>query len=131
MVYGTSRIQFLPASGFVSGMTGSSKISVPVSPSSYIYSQFEHISGVPAPDGTKGVSISKLKILDVLIDQLSQLKRKGDPAPENKEILSDERLDALIETYEKQLQTAYAAHAAMPYKPQPTAPTGAIFNLVA
>jgi hypothetical protein len=106
------------------------KMSLPVAPASYIYSHFEHISGVPAPEGTRGVTISRLKILDVLIEQLVQSKQQPDSA-----LLetgnSDEQIDALIEQYKNQIRQAQSASAIMPYKFAPAAPTGAIFNLVA
>jgi hypothetical protein len=105
-------------------------MSLPVAPSSLIYSHFEHVSGVPAPDGSRGVTINRLKILNVLIEQLGQIKKQpqnaGPAGP-----LSEERIDALIEQYEGQIRSARAAGAAMPYKPQPAAPLGAIFSLTA
>jgi len=75
--------------------------------------------------------VSKLKILDVLIDQLSQLKKKADPSLRSTGTVSDDRLDALIEQYEKEIRGARAASVAMPYLPRPSAPAGAVFNLVA
>jgi hypothetical protein len=103
-------------------------MSLPVSPASYIYSHFKHVSGVPAPEGTHGVAVSRLKVLDVLIEQLSQMKKKPDLAPDN---LSNEQIDALISKYEGQIKAARAANAAMPYVLAPPAPTGALLNLSA
>jgi hypothetical protein len=99
----------------------------------YIYSHFRHVSGVPAPEGAQGVSISKLKILDALIERLSQFKKQGSVNPVETENISDERIDALIDQYEQQIRAsqAQAAGAAMPYNPSPQASTGAVFNLVA
>jgi hypothetical protein len=96
----------------------------------YIYSQFKHVSGVPAPEGTRGVTINKLKILDSLIEQLGRLKNKGKI---DLEIggETDERLDILISQYEHQLRQAQAVSAAMPYNTLSQAPAGAVFNLVA
>jgi hypothetical protein len=105
-------------------------MSLPVSPSSYIYSHFEHVSGVPAPEGSQGVTITKLKILDVLIDQLSQIKKQT--VPDSSGITpSDERIDALISQYEGQIKTARAANSVMPYIPAPPALSGALFSLTA
>jgi hypothetical protein len=103
-------------------------MSLPVAPSSYIYSQFEHVAGIPAPEGVRGVAINRLKVLDTLIEQLQQIKKNPLPQP-SEESLSDERIDALIDQYENQIRQAQAAHAAMPYQPAPTAPAGAVFNL--
>ncbi|MDR1024510.1 MAG: hypothetical protein LBL56_02195 [Treponema sp.] len=102
------------------------RMSLPVAPSLYIYSQFRHVSGVPAPEGTRGVTINKLKILDVLIEQLGKIKKQGISGTEN---ISDERIDALIEQYEQQIRSASAASQAASFSPMPQA--GAIFNLVA
>jgi hypothetical protein len=103
-------------------------MSVPVSPGNYIYSHFKHVSGVPAPDGSRGVSISKLKILDVLIEQLAQIKKQPNPAPDAG--LSDGQIDALIDQYQTQIRQAQATAGAMPYKSAPPA-AGAVVNLVA
>jgi hypothetical protein len=96
----------------------------------YIYSHFRHVSGVPAPEGTRGVTISKLKILDSLIEQLGRLKNQGkiDLGAGGE---TDERLDILISQYEQQFRQAQAASAAMPYSAVFPAATGAVFNLVA
>jgi hypothetical protein len=104
-------------------------MSLPVSPANYIYSHFKHVSGTPAPEGSRGVSISRLKILDVLIDQLTQIKQRPEPALATD--ASDERIDALINQYRNQIRQAQAASAAIPYKPAPASPSGAIVNLVA
>jgi hypothetical protein len=103
-------------------------MSLPVAPALYIYSQFRHVSGVPAPEGTQGVTINKLKILDVLIEQLGKIKKQG-MARSGTENISNERIDALIEQYEQQIRSTRAASQAVSFSPMPQ--TGAIFNLVA
>ena len=103
----------------------SGRMSLPVAPASYIYSQFKHVSGIPAPEGTQGVAISRLKILDVLIEQMNQMKKQ--PAF-NVQNLSDGQIDALIAQYESQIKTAMAANSIMPYTPAPQAPAGVLFN---
>jgi hypothetical protein len=103
-------------------------MSVPVSPGSYIYSHFKHVSGVPAPEGSRGVSINRLKILDVLIEQLAQMKKRPATLDANP---SDEQIDALIDQYQGQIRQAQAAASAMPYKIAPAASAGAVVNLVA
>ena len=112
----------------------SGKMSLPVDSSSLIYSHFEHVSGVPAAKGTQGVSISKLNLLDVLIGQVNQIKKGAlpqiSPAP-MAENLDARNLDALIEHYRNQIREARAVSAAMPYIPAPSAPSGAVFSLVA
>jgi hypothetical protein len=106
------------------------RTSLPVAPINYIYSQFRHVFGVPAPEGVRGVTINKLKILDVLIEQLNQIKKQPTAAGLDSSP-SEDRIDALIEQYRSQIRQAQAASMAMPYKPHVAVPAGALFNLVA
>jgi hypothetical protein len=103
-------------------------MSLPVAPANYIYSQFKHVSGVPAPEGVRGVAVNKLKILDVLIEQLGKIKKRGEPTIGP---MSEERIDALIEQYEAQIRQTRAVGLAMPYKAVPTPPVGMLFDLAA
>ena len=58
MVSGIPNIA-IPTINYTTAHNG--KMSLPVNSSSLIYSHFEHVSGIPAPEGTQGVAISKLK----------------------------------------------------------------------
>lgn len=80
------------------------KLYVPVKPSNVIYSQFDHISGVAAKSNQTGVSVSKIKILNTMIDNLVKLRNQPKQEKVGNEI-SDERLDALIETYQNEIKT--------------------------
>ena len=130
MVRGIPNIS-VPSINYTAAQGG--KMSLPVEPASLIYSHFEHVSGIPAPQGTQGVTISKLNLLDVLIGQLNKIK-KSDTSISS--MVSPDRqgagnLDALIENYRNQIRQARAASAAMPYLPSPSAQSGAVFSLVA
>jgi hypothetical protein len=107
-----------------------------VAPSAYIYSHFRHVSGVPAPEGVQGVAVSKLKILDTLIEQLVRLKKQPEPSYGPAGQTSGDRIDAMIEQYENQLRAAKAASVqtagpALPYSPARAAAAGAVFSLTA
>ncbi|MDR0453082.1 MAG: hypothetical protein LBH15_08570 [Treponema sp.] len=130
MVGGILRTSAFPSIGYAINASAGGKMSLPVAPSAYIYSHFRHVSGVPAPEGSRGVAISKLKILDVLIEQLARIKKKPD-AGLTTDALSDEQIDALIEQYESQIRAARAANTAMPYRPAPPSTAGAVFSLSA
>ena len=117
-----------PSIGQAISMSQSGRTSVPVAPSSFIYSQFKHISGVPAPDGMSGVSISKLKILDTLIDQISKMKKQPDPPINMNFQETDPQLGSLIDKYQDQIRKIQTDGAKSMYPPQ--APMiGAIFNI--
>ena len=82
------------------------KIALPVNHFS-VYAQFKHIEAVPASGGA-GYPISKVRILDILIDRLVQLKDKNsiERAPKDSSKLSDQAIDALIQEYSQRLHTA-------------------------
>jgi hypothetical protein len=108
------------------------KMSLPVDSSSFIYSHFEHVSGVVASNGTHGVSISKLKLLNVLIENINQAGRRTSssgrmlPAP----TMSERQMDALIEQFSKQIRQTKEASSTMPYIPSHGIGNGTLFNIV-
>ena len=101
------------------------KMYVPVSKSALLYSHFDHVSGVAAGNGQNGVSISKLRILNSLIERVSAIK--NEPVKAVKDI-SPEQADALIKNYQQQiqqaLQTPYILNGAQPM-------AGDLFSLLA
>ncbi|GHV58422.1 hypothetical protein AGMMS49579_25910 [Spirochaetia bacterium] len=139
MNYGAMSANIQPSIGYAisastgsfAGLSGGGRMSFPVSPASLPYSHFKHVSGVLAPEGTQGVTINKLKILDVLIEQLSRMKKRSDISPAEAGNVSADRINALIDQYEQQIKQASAANAVMPYNPAPQTSGGALLNLVA
>lgn len=80
------------------------RISVPVSPAQLLYSNFKNVIGISDPDAAS-YSLDKLKILDTLIDRLRSIKR----LPEQEKAshgISNEKLDAMIEEYGRELHSA-------------------------
>jgi len=124
MVRGIPNIT-VPAVGYPAVQSG--KMSLPVDPSSLLYSHFEHVSGIPAPKGTQGVTISKLNLLDVLIGQLNHGK-KADPSFSR--TVPAEQLDTLIENYRNQIQQAKSAGVSVPYITSPNTQPGALFSII-
>ena len=113
-----------PTYGFAITASSSGRTSLPVAPGQVIYSHFKHVTGTPAPEGTAGVNISKLKILDSLIEQLSKIKKQAadmDIANETDE----NRINALIDQYQKQLQATQATAVYSPISPA----VGTLFNI--
>ena len=98
-----------------SGVSG--KLYVPVARSAVLYSNFDHVSGVAAKGNQQGVSISKIRILNSLIDRLSAIKNQP---KESISDMSEERVQQLIENFQKQLkqtitQTPYLVNGAKPH----------------
>ena len=130
MNIGTVAFHGFPSIGYAISTASAGRMSLPVSPSAYIYSHFKHVSGVPAPEGVQGVTISKLKILDTLIEQLARMKKQPSVIPGEGDENRDERINALIEQYQGQIRAAQAAGSLTPFGPAAPA-SGAVFNLSA
>ena len=114
-------------------MPHNGRMSLPVNSSFLVYSQLKHVSGIPAPEGTQGISISRLNLLDVLIARINNIQTNGAtklPGERlNAQQLDAEQIDALIVNYRHQIQQAAAASETMPYIPSPNAEGGSLFSL--
>ena len=121
----TSIIPGLSSFSYGSTAAVAGKMYVPVSKSALLYSHFDHVSGVAAGNGQNGVSISKLRILNSLIERVSAIK--NEPVKAVKDI-SPEQADALIKNYQQQIQqalkTPYILNGAQPM-------VGDLFSLLA
>ncbi len=106
----------------------SGKLYVPVKPSAVIYSQFDHISGVAARKGQHGVSVTKIKILNTLIDNLTKIK--STPMEEKASLMSNEQADVLIKNYQHQIAQAMEAAKTSPFALAGARPeAGALFAI--
>ena len=110
--------------GGMAGSGAAGKLYVPVSRSALLYSHFDHVSGVAAGNGQQGVSISKIRILNSLIDRLSAIKNQP---KESISDISDDQAQVLIEQYQKQLQQTVAQQSFVLAGAKPMA--GELFQL--
>lgn len=104
--------------GNLSGNVSSSnagKLYVPVNKSSLLYSHFEHVSGVAARANQNGVSISKLRILNSLIDKVSAINNEKSTPIKN---IDSNQAEKMIAQYQRQMASAmkntYALSGARP-----------------
>ena len=82
-----------------SGVAG--KLYVPVNKSALLYANFDHVSGVAAKSDQQGISISKIRILNSMIERLSAMKNEP---KESITDISDDQADALIKQYQEQIK---------------------------
>ena len=97
----------------ISSSGASGKLYVPVNPAAVIYAQFDHISGIAASEGQQGVSISKIQILNTLIDSLTRIKNQ--PLAAAASNISSEEADALIKSYQQQIEQTVQAAKTTPF----------------
>lgn len=117
----------IPALSYSAASGG--KMSVPVDSSALIYSHFQHVSGTAAPEGTQGISINKLNLLDVLISQANRIKKTGAGLPAAP-LLPPEGIDAVIENFNSRIRQVQSASETTPYIPSPNVQTGSLFSLI-
>jgi hypothetical protein len=77
---------------------GNGRISFPVRPSQAIYAHFKYVSGVPAGGEDQGLTLSRLKSIDNLIDRLVQLKKSVGSGPEKA------RIQQMIDTLREEME---------------------------
>lgn len=108
--------------------SNAAKLYVPVSKSVVLYSHFDHVSGFVAKNGQNGISISKIQILNTLIDHLSSIKSGKIPAAVKNS--TPEQIDSMITNYQTQIRQAVKAANSVPNgvagaRPEP----GALFSI--
>lgn len=92
------------------------KIYVPVESNQVVYSQFDHVSGYAQPSHSleNPVPVSKIKILNTLIEQLVNLQTDK-AKPKLPTDLTDKQVDSLIKDYENKIQVAMNFAKANPF----------------
>ena len=93
--------------GMLASASSGGRTYFPVSPSEYLYSQFRYVGGKPSDDG--GIPITKLKILDTIINQLVLMRRAtGTDSDADLQPLgegaSDAEIEAKIALYQREVQ---------------------------
>ena len=80
------------------------RVSVPVRPSQTVFAQYRHISGTPASSGQRTVPLSRVQLLNSLINNLQKIK--SDASYDAPAASTPERTDALIKQYAAELHQA-------------------------
>jgi len=125
MNIGTVPHQTFPSVGYAITASNNGRMSLPVAPGLVIYSHFKHVTGTPAPEGIQGVNISKLRILNTLIDQLDKMKGQSTSDFGNLDGNDEQRINALIDQYQKQIKAAQSVSVYAPTAPA----TGLLFSI--
>lgn len=92
-------------SALFSSVNSTNTVSVPVNPNAVIYSQFEHVHGIPAASNQEGISVSRISILNTLISQLQKMNKKVETEGPITQ-MTQEQQDALIKQYQENVRNA-------------------------
>lgn len=91
--------------------TKAGKIGLPVASKALLYSHYKHVQGYSSGDNSQNVPISKIRILNNLIENLTRMKR--DSSLKNSitstEKTSSEATSRLIDSYSKELHRVVTA----------------------
>jgi hypothetical protein len=97
-----------------------------------LYTRFKHVQGVPSGQSGAGYSISKLRMIDLLVERLVRLK--GESAAPTPEVAASDITDqdALIQQYASRLTDALrSASSISPSMTAGIAESGMVIDLVA
>lgn len=103
----------VPVGDLLRARYSSSRLFLPLEQN--LFMRFKHVTGVPSPDGA-GFSVSKLQVLDSLIEALKRLQGKGIQIPDT-DVSSPEQIDYLIDTLWKEVHQKALQVAPTPFAP--------------
>ncbi len=111
MIESTHLYTTVPIGDLLRARYSAERLSLPLEQN--LFMRFKHVTGVPSPDGS-GFSVSRLQLLDTLIEALKRLQGKGIHIPDPGDA-SPEQLDRLIETLSKELHEKIRQVAQTPF----------------
>ncbi|MCK5735675.1 MAG: hypothetical protein KAH21_04310 [Spirochaetaceae bacterium] len=106
------------------------RMTVPVKPSQTVFAQYRNISGTPASSGQSTVSLSKVQLLNSLINNLEKMKHSPGYNSETSKT-SPERADALIQQYASELHQVMKSTPVAFGTSGGSSGSGIVFNLSA
>ncbi len=120
-------ISTISLSSLVRATSGQGKVSFPVNSNDIAYSSFKNIKIVPSGTSGGSYSISRLRALDNLIEQLNRLKGQEAVEIPETENLSEDTLNSLISKLSEKIHTKLDTKSA--FKP-PLESTGLLVNIL-
>jgi len=111
----------------VRASSGQGKVSFPVSSNDIAYANFKNIKIVPSGSGGSSYSVSRLRALDNLIEQLNRMKGNNKIETPEKGSLNTKELNSLISEIAEEIHTKL--DTATSYKPSVKS-TGLMVNIL-
>ena len=114
-------------SSIVRAASGQGRVSFPVSPGNLVHTNLKNINVVPSFDDTGSYSISRLRALDNLIEQLNRMKSRNKIELPEAGTLNSDVLNSLISELSEEIHTKLDVNSV--YKPSVES-TGLLFNML-
>jgi len=111
----------------VRASSGNGKVSFPVSSNDIAYANFKNIKTVPSGDRRSSYSVSRLRALDNLIEQLNRIKGNNKIETPEKGSLNTKELNSLISDIAEEIHSKL--DTATSYKPSVKS-TGLIVDIL-
>ena len=108
------------------------RTALPVNPALSIYAHFKHVVGIPSTDTQAQIPLNKLRLLDMLIDRLTDLQTKGyltETNPIQQEITAD-NIEANISHLQQKLNRSLQVSKPI-FTGQYNTEAGLLFNIYA
>ncbi|MCK5672936.1 MAG: hypothetical protein KAH95_06155 [Spirochaetales bacterium] len=114
-------------SSLVRATSGQGKVSFPVNSGDIAYANFKNIKIVPSGNGGGSYSVSRLRALDNLIEQLNRMKSQNKIEAPETDGMSTDVLNSLISEFSNEIHTKL--DTTTPYKPSVES-TGLLVNML-
>ncbi len=111
----------------VRAVNGTGKASFPVNSTAIAYTNFKNINVVPSFNDTGSYSVSRLRALDNLIEQLNRMKDGNKIEAAGLENLNKNDLNSLISEFSEEIHTKLQTDIAYNF---PIKSSGLLFNIL-
>ena len=126
-IQSSTSISTISLASLVRATSGQGKVSFPVSSSDIAFTNFKNIKIVPSGISGGSYSISRLRALDNLIEQLNRMKGQNKIETPDLKGLKTDVLNSLISELSNEIHTKLDTSS--PYKPSVES-TGLLFNML-
>ena len=120
-------ISTISLANVVRASSGQGKVSFPVNSTAIAYANFKNINAVPSSNNGGSYSLSRLRALDNLIEQLNRIKERNKVDTTEYDTLNPEDLNSLISDLSKEIHNNLQTET--PYN-IPLESSGLLFNIL-
>ena len=126
-IQSSTTISTISLANIVRAANGLGKVSFPVNSSAIVYANFKNINTVPSSNNGGSYSLSRLRALDNLIEQLNRIKERNKVDTTGLDTLDLDDLNSLISDLSEEIHNNLQTE--IPYN-IPVESSGLLFNML-